>query len=238
MIKVITFDLWNTLFVNKSYFDERFMFFSYFLEKKKITISSNVIKNAFDLSFYLPERNYEKNSHIYTEDRISKMLNILKINLVKEEEKEIRDRFEEEMLCDPPLLKTGVKNTLQELCSDYKIGLISNTGITPGRVISKVFQKYDIARFFQVKIFSDEIGFYKPHPILFKTVLDRFDCTPQSIVHVGDKLETDIKGAKDCGIFAIWFNEFHSPQSDNFNPDYEIHKISEVPNIIKSLHNF
>ena len=42
------------------------------------------------------------------------------------------------MLSDSPLLKICVKDTLRDLLKDYKIGLISNSGITPGRVIKKV----------------------------------------------------------------------------------------------------
>ena len=139
------------------------------------------------------------------------------------------------MLKDPPSLKIGVKQTLEELSSDYKIGLISNTGITPGRIISKVFQEYEIFQYFDVKIFSDEIGYYKPHKILFKTALESLKCIPQNAIHIGDKLETDIKGAQDYNMHTVWFNELKSPKSEKVQPDYEIHKISEVIQIIQKL---
>ncbi len=235
MIKAITFDLWNTIFDNRFYSDFRLNFFTLFIEKKQIAYDLQEIENSFKLAFYLPERNYEENDHIYTEDRIAKMLDLLKIDLTELDKELIKNKFEEIMLNDPPSLKIGVKQTLEELSSDYKIGLISNTGITPGRIISKVFQEYEIFQYFDVKIFSDEIGYYKPHKIIFKTALESLKCIPQNAIHIGDNLETDIKGAQDYNMYTVWFNESKSPKSENVQPDYEIHEINEVLQIVQKL---
>ncbi len=185
--------------------------------------------------FYLPERNYEENDHIYTEERIVKLLDILKIDLTEPDKNSIKDKFEEAILKDPPSLKMGVKQTLEDLSSDYKLGLISNTGITPGRIISRIFQEYEIFKYFKVKIYSDEVGYYKPHKIIFKTALESLNCIPQNAIHIGDNLETDIRGAKDCNMYTIWFNELKSPKSEIVQPDYEIHKIPEVLQIIEEF---
>lgn len=235
MIQAITFDLWNTIFTNRFYSDLRLNYLTQLLERRQIPFSFNDVKNAFDLAFYLPKRNYEENDHIYTEERITKMLNILNIHLTKPDTGLIKNIFEEIMLNDPPPLKKGVKKTLEELSLDYQIGLISNTGVTPGRIIIRTFQEYDILQYFHVKIFSDEIGYYKPHPILFKSALREFKCIPQNAIHIGDKLETDVKGAKDCNMLTIWFNESNSPKLDTIKPDYEIHEIPEVLQIIKRI---
>ncbi|NVM36114.1 MAG: HAD family hydrolase [Candidatus Lokiarchaeota archaeon] len=235
MIEVITFDLWNTIFNNRFYTDFRLNYFTQFLEKRQIAISFQEIKKAFDLAFYLPERNYEENDHIYTEERIAKLLNILKIDLTEPEKTIIKIKFEEAILKDPPSLKMGVKQTLEELSSAYKLGLISNTGITPGRIISRILQEYEIFKYFRVKIYSDEIGYYKPHKIIFKTALESLNCIPQNAIHIGDNLETDIKGAKDCNMYTIWFNENKYAKSEIIQPDYEIHEIYEVLQVIQKL---
>jgi len=235
MIQAITFDLWNTIFINKFYSDLRLKYLIQFLESKEILYSLDKIKVAFRSAFSLAERYYNENNHIYTEDRIANMLNILNLDMTKTHKNLIKEEFERIMLNDPPSLKKGVKETLEELSLNYKIGLISNTGITPGRIINKVFQEYDVFKFFNVQIYSDEIGFYKPHPILFKTALRELKSSPQNSIHIGDKLETDIKGAKDFNMFTIWFNDSYSPNSELIQPDYEIHDISEVIQIIKKL---
>ncbi|UCC18760.1 MAG: HAD family hydrolase [Promethearchaeota archaeon] len=235
MIKAITFDLWNTIFTNKFYSNLRLKCLTQFLESNEIFYSSDKIDNAFKSAFYLPERYYEKNLHIYTKERISKLFHFLNLESTNLDRNLLKNKFEEVMLKEPPLLKIGLKKTLEELSSDYKIGLISNTGITPGRIIDKVFKKYEISKFFQVKIYSDEIGYYKPHPILFKTALRKLKCFPQNSIHIGDKLETDIQGAKDCNMLTIWINDSDSPKSKSIQPDYEIQQIYDAVEIIKQI---
>ena len=235
MIKAITFDLWNTIFTNRFYTEVRLNWFSQFLNERDISHSLIDIINAFNLAFHFPERNFDENSHIYTEDQIIQMLKVLKMDFSKNDKELIKNKFEAVMLDDPPSLKKGVKRTLEELSSTYKIGLISNTGITPGRIIIEVFKGYNILQYFQVKIFSDEIGYYKPHPILFKTALKKLKCDPKDAVHIGDILETDIKGAKECNMYAIWFNDSFSQNVKKIKPDYEIQEISEAIPIIKNL---
>jgi len=235
MIQAITFDLWNTLFNNRFYTEMRLNWFTQFLNENNIFYSKSNVENAFKLAFHLPPRNFKENTHICTEDIISNMLKILQIDLSKKHKHIVKNEFEEVMLMDPPSLKKGAKPTLKELSSDYKIGLISNTGITPGRIIIKVFQEYNILQYFQVVIFSDEIGFKKPHPILFNTALKKLECRPQDAIHIGDILETDIKGAKECNMHTIWFNDSFSQKSQQIKPDYEINEISEVIPIIKNI---
>jgi len=237
MIEAISFDLWNTLFENKFYSDIRLKNFTEFLKERKISYSLEDVRSAFNLGLKLSNINLENINyrHIYTEERISEVLQILDIRLTNSDKRLITDEFERTMLTEPPSLKTGVKQTLEELSSNYKIGLISNTGITPGSIIKKVFKEYNILNFFQILVFSDEIGFYKPCPILFKTAIKKFNCRPSNVIHIGDILETDVKGAKQCDMKAIWINDSSSPKSEEIKPDYEIKRISEAIEIIKRL---
>ncbi len=235
MIEAITFDLWNTIFNNRFYTEMRLNWFSHFLDEKNFSISKMDIESAFKLGFHLPKRKFRMYKHIQTEVLISKMLNILKIDLSNNEKDFVKKEFEEVMMSDPPSLKEGTIQTLEDLSSNYKIGLISNTGITPGRIISKVFQEYNILQYFQVRIFSDEIGYCKPHPILFNTALKELECDPVKAIHIGDLLETDIKGAKDCNMYTIWFNDSISQKSHQIKPDYEIQELSEVIPIVRNI---
>lgn len=237
MIQAITFDLWNTLITNKFYSDTRLAFLTNFLETQGITRSFKMVQEAFSLAFNLPPRDLERIEyrHIYTMTRIEKMLEVLNIEISEANKNLIKQKFEDAMLLDPPLLKTGVKHTLKKLSSDYKIGLISNTGVSPGRIIKRVLEKYKILHYFQTTIFSDETGFYKPSSLMFETALKNLNCEPQNAIHVGDLLETDIKGAKESNMLTIWINISFSSQSMYIQPDFEIQQIPEVIEIIKRL---
>lgn len=237
MIQLITFDLWNTVFTNKHYSDLRFDFFFQFLNENQIPFSLKELKNAFNSTFHLLDVNFEEIGyhHIYTHDRISRLLLALNIKISKSDFKEIETTFEEMMLKAPPPLKNGVKEVLQELSESYEIGLISNIGISPGWIVKKVFKTYDIEKYFKLTLFSDETGFYKPKPIMFETALKKFKCKPQNAIHIGDRLETDIKGAKACNMLTIWLNDSNFPKMEEIQPDYEVDHIYDVVQIIKEI---
>jgi putative hydrolase of the HAD superfamily len=237
MIETITFDLWNTLFQDKSYSKSRIDYITEFLKKKSKNLDRNFVKNCYDFIFqyYEVEEINEIYPHIYTIDRIEKLENCLKIILSENEKNEILIEIENAMLEDPPSLKIGARQTLEELNQKYKIGLISNTGISPGKVIKKVMEKYDILKYFKITIFSDEVGYYKPTKILFHKVLNYLESRPEKSIHVGDLLNTDIKGAKDCGMMSIWLNDINQERIPNIIPDFEIKKIKEIIDIVRKL---
>ena len=234
MIKAITFDLWNTLFQNKSYSDNRINFLSQYFANKGKDIDKVFLKKCYDHIFlHYSDEDFDR--HIYNEVRIEKVLGCLNLYLSFFEREEIKLTIESVMLGDPPLLKPGVSDTLKELEQQYKIGLISNTGITPGRIIKEVLKNYDLLKYFQVTVFSDEIGYYKPNKILFQTALKHLRSEPEKSIHVGDLLHTDIKGAKDYGMLNIWFNDLNQPPDSDVVPDFEVKSMKEIINIIKKL---
>ncbi|MFW9877349.1 MAG: HAD family hydrolase [Candidatus Thorarchaeota archaeon] len=237
MIQAITFDLWNTLIVNKFYSEERLQIFFQFLQEREIFIPFVDLKIAFEEKFHFYEVTFEEIDfrHIYTIDRILNVLREIKIEISKEDLDQLRQEFECIMLQDPPQLKDGVKETLEELVSSYQLGLISNTGVTPGHILSKVLDDHEILDFFDVTVFSDESGFFKPHPKMFKIPLKKLKCNAQNAIHIGDILETDIKGANDCKMYSVWINDTNKPKSINIQPDFEINQIYEVVKILHDL---
>ena len=237
MIQAITFDLWNTLFNNKSYSELRLQNFFRFLQERKNLIPFNKLKDAYDRKFHFSEVTFEEIDfrHIYTAERISRVLNEINYELHQKDLDILKEEFEAMMLQDPPTLKKGAKLTLEALAPDFKIGLISNTGVTPGPILSDVLERLDILQYFDETIYSDETGYFKPHPKMFEIPLEKFNCKPQNAIHIGDMLETDVRGAKECNMFAVWFNDSNKPKSYETVPDYEIKYFSEIIEIIREL---
>ena len=126
MIQAITFDLWNTLFSNKSYTELRLQQFFHFLQEWKIFIPFDKFEEAFHANFHFSEVTFEEIEfrHIFTEDRILNVLKSIDVQIPHSEIETLKEKFESEMLLDPPLLKIGVKETLEILAPDYQIGLI------------------------------------------------------------------------------------------------------------------
>lgn len=58
-----------------------------------------------------------------------------------------------------------------------------------------------------IKIFtSEDAKSYKPRTELFEMALKETNLNPQEVVHIGDSLNSDIRGASNLGINTIWMN--------------------------------
>ncbi|MFX1490435.1 MAG: HAD family hydrolase [Promethearchaeota archaeon] len=237
MIYAITFDLWNTIFANKFYSKQRLEILHSFLQSREIYVPFEDLKNAFNTKFHLynatpKSLNYQ---HVYTDERIYRVLEEIDVEIPSPDIKLLQKDLESIMLEDPPLLKTGAKKSLEILSSDFKIGLISNTGITPGSVLSKVLEGYGLIDLFDIIVYSDETGVYKPHPKMFEIPLKKFNCKAPNAIHIGDSLATDIKGAQDVNMLTIWINDSDYPQMPGIRPDYEVKEVSEMIEIVRNL---
>lgn len=103
----------------------------------------------------------------------------------------------------PPVMFPDAPAILGRLAADYPLALICNTGTSPGVVLRNVLRRAGLLEFFTATVFSDEIGWRKPHPAAFAAATAALGITPEECVHVGDDPWTDGHGAKRSGLFAI-----------------------------------
>jgi putative hydrolase of the HAD superfamily len=122
-----------------------------------------------------------------------------------------------QLLSDLPELTSGTQETLSYLKDrNYKIGLICNTGRSPGRILRQVLKRRRILQFFEVLTFSDEQRVRKPNPKIFLHTLEKLLSVPATSLHIGDELKSDILGAKRSGMKAGWF----MPKQDRCQMDF------------------
>lgn len=105
----------------------------------------------------------------------------------------------------PSLIEQDAPRLLVRLAQDYPLSLTSNTGKTPGRVLLKVLDAFDIRRQFSHFIFSDEVLYLKPDEGIWHLLVDTNELKPEEIVHVGDSYRMDYQGARAAGLQAILF---------------------------------
>ena len=55
---------------------------------------------------------------------------------------------------------------------------------------------------------SEDAMSYKPRPELFKLALRETGLQPEEVIHIGDSVSSDVKGATAVGIKALWLNRF------------------------------
>jgi len=223
-MKAVTFDLWNTLISDKDYTGQRVKCLADALREMGISKSYDEIREAYISSHkYVHEicrgENYR---YVSADERLNYILAGLSAELTKGLKRRVLEEFEEFVIADPPLLIKGVKETLESLSQKYKMGIICDTGITPGRVLRRVLAERQILRLFDATVFSDEVGYNKPHKAVFETALRKLKAKPAEAIHVGDLLDTDIAGARAVGMKTIWFNKKGTVKSEPHKPDYAI----------------
>jgi putative hydrolase of the HAD superfamily len=115
-----------------------------------------------------------------------------------------------------------------------KTGIISNSIFSASTLI-KELEKHNLARYFQFVISSADYGIRKPHRAIFQIALKKMGLEESDIWFIGDKLEYDIKGALDAGLYPVWYNWQDKPGA--IEGDYlEIKSLDELKNEILRLY--
>lgn len=89
--------------------------------------------------------------------------------------------------------------------------LTSNTLATPGSVSRLLLDDLGFTELFDEIVFSSDIGIAKPRREMFDAVAAAGGTTPERVVHVGNSLTTDIRGALGAGCRAVLFNPRGKP---------------------------
>jgi HAD superfamily hydrolase (TIGR01549 family) len=138
------------------------------------------------------------------------------------------------LLADLQLLP-GARETIPALAAaGYRLGIISDTSLTPGRILRRFLECDGLLHSFQVLTFSDETGYPKPDPRMFTRTLAALDSEPARAAHVGDTPRTDIAGAKALGMTAIRY----AAAADHDEPpeaDFVIRDHREIPGLLERL---
>ncbi|MBI4344649.1 MAG: TIGR02253 family HAD-type hydrolase [Euryarchaeota archaeon] len=122
----------------------------------------------------------------------------------------------------------GVVPTLLELRKDYRLGVISN-----GLAI-KQWEKLiwmGIHHLFDLVATSEELGSEKPGEEIFRYAVRRLGLKPAECVMVGDRLDTDILGARRCGMRTILVRRGKGPKARE--ADATVGAVTEVPRVLK-----
>jgi len=247
LIKGITFDLWQTLIYEK--LDEedekrtiRISSIGRVLEKYGFIFSREEIENAYHLCGKELREIWESERDISCREQVERTLFHLKRENeflgveIKEVMNEIEDAYVSPIFEKPPSLVAGVEECLAYLRGrGLKLGLICNTGRTPGYALRVILERLGIRVFFSYMFFSDEKNMRKPNPLVFHQTLRSLGVLPEQSIHIGDLEETDIIGAKRAGMMAGLFSDDQLQMSNekcNTNADIVFHSFKEIEKYI------
>ena len=110
------------------------------------------------------------------------------------------------------------KDTLLKL-NDYRKGVITNT---PRDSAIKVLERFDIKKYFNLVLTSDDVKISNPNPEIVIKSCELLNLRPNDVILIGDT-KSDVKAGTEAGCKVIGIN---------VEADYSINKISELTNLI------
>lgn len=131
----------------------------------------------------------------------------------------------------------GAVELLEELRSRYKIVILSN-GFT--EVQTRKMTAAGLLPYIDHVVLSEMAGINKPSKAIFDYALSRSHSRRSETVMIGDDWESDITGASNAGIPAIWFNPHAKevPDEPLRVPLYQIRELAEIPDLLRGLTTF
>jgi putative hydrolase of the HAD superfamily len=103
-----------------------------------------------------------------------------------------------------------VCDSLMRLSRRFALASLTNGNADVARI--------GLAHHFKAKISAHAHGASKPDPALFHIACRELACDPGEVVHVGDDMELDVRGARAAGLHVIWMNRANAAWEGNDAP--------------------
>jgi len=237
MLQAVTFDFWGTLYQNAFGRDERLRLLAEALARQSQPRSWATLEAAYSHGWHVFERLWrEEHRPITTARWLREMLAFLEADLPRDVLDGLERPLEEVHLRgDHPRPVPGVAGVLPRLRRRYRLGLISDVGLTPGRVLRRILDRDGLLSHFTALAFSDEIGVTKPQPEPFLFTLSGLNARPDEAAHVGDLPETDVAGARAVGMRAVLFLGMSRREDGVALADAAFEEYDELEDLLKGL---
>lgn len=213
MIRGIGFDLWETLLTNSAELSDR-------QRNRRVQRLRDVLaaaEHAIELAEIdrahgevwrrCHEHYWSRDDDIPTRRQIEVLVEALQIACDDPLAVALEEAYSDALLDHPPAIVEGARELLRD-CSDrgLRIGLVSNTGRTPGSVLRRLLASLELEAHFDVMVFSNEVGACKPRPVIFDRLLEGLAVPPGETVFIGDNLHADVGGAQRAGMRGVHFD--------------------------------
>jgi len=235
-IKAVTFDYWGTLYHAASGRSQRMQRLVEVLRASGYAFSQEALDGADRVAWTEWERVWrEAYRTLSARDWLRLMLDHLGAVLPAARFDALATVFDEIILeVDPPLrLVDSVGDAVRRLARHYRLGIISDTGLSSGRTLRRFLDRDGITGCFICLSFSDDTGVSKPHPDAFRRTLDCLNARPSESVHIGDLTRTDIAGAKAIGMRAVRFSGSYDDPDRSTAPDATVSTFADFEMLIQ-----
>ena len=252
-MKAVAFDLWETLITNtpdvsRGQKDARVEGLERVMRERGFEQSAARIHEAHRASWNrLQDRYWSLDVDVPCRRQIEHFLELLDLDPASFDEATLvalEEVYAGAVLAALPHVVDGAREALREIrARGLAVGMISNTGRTPGSVLRDVLSRLDLAASIDVMVFSNEHGECKPRPSIFERLRQSLGADYGDMVFIGDNLYVDVHGAQQMGMRAIHFKprvlgDAIAPPVDHgltIVPDAVIDDLRELPAVLDRL---
>ncbi len=127
-------------------------------------------------------------------------------------------------------------DVLAELGRRYRLGVCSNFSHAP--TAEEVLEEAGLACHFECVTISEQVGYRKPRPEIFRACLEQLGVAAADTVHVGDRLVADVLGASELGIRSCWLTRRVKDPAQALAdyagpaPSWTVSDLAELPEIL------
>jgi putative hydrolase of the HAD superfamily len=115
-----------------------------------------------------------------------------------------------------------------------KTALVSNA-MDPAWILLRDLEEQELRARLDAIVFSSDVGVRKPSPKIFERALDELGVAPDRSAFVGDRLEADVRGARELGMKTIQAMWFRAEERDDIEADFQAFTQFDVLNIVDRL---
>jgi len=247
-ITAVTFDLWQTLLLDNRELGRaraqlRLEGAQNALKRVAENFSIEHLREAYRACYRHCHRVREDNLDVSFREQVDLFINYISPDLVdrlpQETSQEITRAYSDAFFVHPPVPHAKSVAVLEGIKGmGLNIGLISNTGMTPGTAFRRFLDQHTLLHYFDTLTFSDEVKLAKPSDQIFRLTVDSLHTTPEQTVHVGDHVINDVQGAKQVGMKTVWIEGFYQredPNDPKTEPDIAVADLGGVVAAVEKL---
>ena len=123
----------------------------------------------------------------------------------------------------------GALEVLSTLKPRYRLGVISNTVGSGDAELADVLEQAGMRSLIDALVTSRDFGKAKPDPAIYAEGARRLGVPLAATCMVGDRLDTDVAGALNAGIPAIWLKHPGALEVAGIAPTHVIGRLADLP---------
>jgi putative hydrolase of the HAD superfamily len=195
------------------------------------------VLTAFDADAGMMDALYEQGRDHSVLERLEQLLELVQPGLASDIKPDAMERVEEIVVWtvreNPPYAAPGAQAALSEAREHgLRIGLVSNTGMTPGYVLREILDELGLLEYLEAMTFSNEARLVKPTETVYTCTLEVLGVDAREGVFIGDSPGPDIAAPQQLGMTAVQIGD---REQAGVTPDVRLETLDELFPALRTL---